>query len=65
MTPRPASFNPDTLRERAARTAQALREIDAHLARLQRAKADRERALAKFRAELALVGPQASEADDD
>ena len=57
---KPAAVNPSILREREANTAATLREIDSHVERLQRAKHDREVALAKIRAQLALCdGPAA------
>jgi len=59
-----ATVNDDLLRDREAKTAAALREIDAHLQRLQAAKQQREAALARIRSELALR-PSDTDQDDD
>jgi hypothetical protein len=62
----PVAVNLEILRERDRKTAATLREIDSHLQRLQRAKADREAALARIRAMLALSEvPAAPECDED
>ena len=62
---RSAAVNLETLRERERKTAATLREIDSHLQRLQAAKQQREFALARIRAQLALSdGPAAPEHDD-
>ena len=54
------------LRERERQTAERLREIDRHAARLAQAKAEREHSLAKIRTLIALAGaPAAPDENDD
>jgi hypothetical protein len=61
-----ASVNVEILRERERKTADRLREIDIHAARLAQAKHEREISLAKIRTLIALAeAPAVSERDDD
>ena len=59
------AVNPEILRERERKTADALRDIDRHLLRLQVAKTQRVAALARIRAEIALSWPSATVSDED
>jgi len=52
------------LRARERKTAETLREIDDHLARLKAAREQRQSALVKIRAQLALNAPAAPDADE-
>lgn len=54
------TVNPSILRDREAKTAATLREIDSHLQRLQAAKYEREVALARIRAQLVLCSELAA-----
>ena len=59
----PSDFT--ALRASERKTAATLREIDDHLARLKAARDQRQSALVRIRAQLALNGPAAPDADDN
>ena len=66
MNAAPINVDVSILRERERLTAERLREIDRHAARLAQAKAERETSLQKIRTLIALAGaPEASEKDED
>lgn len=66
MTGAPDFVDVAILRERERKTAERLREIDLHAARLAQAKREREASLAKIRGLIALAGAsETSDHDDD